>query len=399
MAGRKATKYPGVYERAASAQTFKGKPDIAFDIAYRHEGRKVWEKVGWLSEGYSAQLAADIRSERIRSKRHGEELPHQKKRAVTFGELAAKYLKWSAANKTRKGIDDQSRYDCHLKRFADNRLDEISPFDLEKLKSDMGKAKMAPKTIAHCLGLIRSMYNRAAAWNLYQGPNPVAKVKMPVVQNARDRFLSFEEAEILLTELKRNPRYKNAYKPLEDPKLHDIALLSLHTGARASEIFNLKGQDIDFQNGLITLRDTKNTETRYAPMTAKAREVLKARRPDNPSAHVFTDGSGRRIKEVSNAFERVIERLKFNEGVADPRQRVCFHTLRHSFASWLAIQGTPILTIARLMGHKSISMSERYSHLSPDHKRDAINGLEAAINGRGERTTHGEPQGGAIGSE
>jgi len=60
---------------------------------------------------------------------------------------------------------------------------------------------------------------------------------------------------------------------------------------------------------------------------------------------------------------------------------VVFHSLRHSFASWLAIQGTPILTIARLMGHKSISMSERYSHLSPDHKKDAVNGLESAING------------------
>ena len=68
----------------------------------------------------------------------------------------------------------------------------------------------------------------------------------------------------------------------------------------------------------------------------------------------------------------------------DARRRVVFHTLRHTFASWLAIQGTPLYTIAKLMGHKSISMSERYAHLSPDHKRDAVNGLEAALNGEGE---------------
>jgi integrase len=90
----------------------------------------------------------------------------------------------------------------------------------------------------------------------------VKKVKMPVVQNARDRFLSMEEADILLAELRRNPRFKKERKDLEDPKLHDIALLSLYTGARASEIFNLRGQDIDFSNGLIALRDSKNTETR-----------------------------------------------------------------------------------------------------------------------------------------
>jgi integrase len=109
-----------------------------------------------------------------------------------------------------------------------------------------------------------------------------------------------------------------------------------------------------------------------------------------PDAYVFTKDVRKskstskdeptKIKEVSNAFERAINRLGWNEGVSDPRQRVVFHTCRHTFASWLAIQGTPIFTIAKLMGHKSIAMSERYSHLSPDHKKEAVNGLEAALN-------------------
>jgi len=227
------------------------------------------------------------------------------------------------------------------------------------------------------------MFNRASDWNFYQGPNPVKKVKMPVVQNARDRFLSVTEANILLKELKRDHRIKKEYRELEDPKLHDIALFSLHSGARASEIFNLKGQDIDFRNGLITLRDTKNGETRYAPMTEAVRQMLMRRAlPDQaPDAYVFTDAKGSKIKEVTNSFQRVVDRLGLNEGVTDTRQKVVFHTCRHTFASWLAIQGTPLYTIAKLMGHKSISMSERYSHLSPDHKRDAVNGLEAALNG------------------
>jgi integrase len=206
---------------------------------------------------------------------------------------------------------------------------------------------------------------------------------MPTVQNARDRFLSVEEADRLLTELKRDPRYPKEYRPLKDPKLHDITLLSLHTGARASEIFNLQGRDIDSSTGLLSLRDTKNTETRYAPMTGSVREMLKHRTPADPNAYVFTDAKGRKIKEVSNAFERAVDRLGFNVGVKDSRQMVVFHTCRHTFASWLAIQGTPLHTIARLMGHKSISMSERYSHLSPEHKREAVEGLEAAINSNG----------------
>jgi len=374
------TKFKGVYQRPLLEKLFKGKPDMCFYITYKSMGKKIWEKAGLASEGYSKKLAEQIRSERLRSIRHGEELPKQKQKVPTFKVLADKYLIWSAANKNRAGIEDRSRYSNHLKdRFDDKRLDEISPFALEKMKTDMTKQGIAPKTIAHCLGLIRAMYNKANAWTLYDGTNPVKKVKLPTAQNARDRFLSFEEADTLLKELRRNQRYKNKYVELENPALHDMAIVSLNTGARASEIFNIKGQNIDFNNGVITLRDTKNTETRYAYMTDALREIFKRRIPADGNHYLFTDANGGKIREVSNAFERVVHRLKMNEGTTDARQKVVFHSLRHTFASWLAIQGTPIYTIAKLMGHKSIAMSERYSHLSPDHKKQAIMNLEKAI--------------------
>ncbi len=379
---RDRTKYQGVYQRPLSGQ----KNDIVFDITFRLDGRKVWEKVGKASEGYSAKLAAEIRGERIRSKRHGEELPQQKKKTIHFKELAKKYLKWAESNKNRKGIEDKSRYENHLKdRFDDKRLDEITSFDIERLKAEMSKATsnhgktVAPKTISHCLALLRAMYNKAVDWNLYQGDNPVKNVKKPTVQNARNRFLSMKEVDLLLVSLKRNHHIKDKCVELEDPKLHDMALISLHTGARAGEIFNLKGADVDLQNDLLVFRDTKNKETRYAPMTEAVKNVLKKRVPDDLSAYVFTGRDGKKITEVSNAFQRVVDDMGLNKGVTDPRQRVVFHTLRHTFASWLAIQGTPIYTIAKLMGHKSISMSERYAHLSPDHKKEAIKNLEAGL--------------------
>jgi integrase len=99
--------------------------------------------------------------------------------------------------------------------------------------------------------------------------------------------------------------------------------------------------------------------------------------PDNTNEYIFTDKDGKKIKEVSNAFQRIVDDLGFNDDVKDSRQRVVFHTCRHTFASWLAIQGTPLYTIAKLMGHKSIVMSERYAHLSPDHKKDAVNSMSA----------------------
>jgi len=85
------------------------------------------------------------------------------------------------------------------------------------------------------------------------------------------------------------------------------------------------------------------------------------------------------IKKVPNSFFSVINRLGWNEGIEDRRQRATFHTLRHTYASWLAIQGTSILTIKELLGHKTLAMTERYSHLIPDVKQDAVKKMEEAF--------------------
>jgi hypothetical protein len=75
---RALTKYPGVYSRKSQARTHEGKADVCFDITYKKDGRKVWEKVGWASEGYSAKMATQVRGERLRAIRHGQELPNER---------------------------------------------------------------------------------------------------------------------------------------------------------------------------------------------------------------------------------------------------------------------------------------------------------------------------------
>lgn len=379
MAGRERTKYTGVYRRVSEKTALNGKPDICFDITYKLEGKKIWEKTGWLSEGYSEKLANDIRAERVRSIRHGLDLPKQRAKAPFFKDVWKKYETWAKSNKRAR--DDISRYNNHLKdRFGDTRMNEISAFDLERLKSELLKEGLAPATVKHCLVLIRQIYNKAFTWNLYKGGNPVKGVKMPTVQNQRTRFLSHEEANTLLDKLKAMPT----------PTLHDIALLSLHTGLRAGEIFNLRGNDLDFKNDLIRVTDPKNKITRHAYMTGAVKDMLKNREPDKPEGLVFPARNGKKIENVSKSFRQVIKDLKFNEDVTDRRQRVTFHTLRHTFASWLALQGESLITIKEMLGHKSTAMTERYSHLIPDHKKAAAARLEAAFNNGNDKTADTE---------
>lgn len=379
MSKRTGTLYPGVYQREAAGRTFKGKPDIGFDITYHHEGKKTWERVGWLSDGYSARLAADVLAERKRSIRHGDELPKDKQSAPCLEEVAKKYFEWAEVNHTRKGKDSRIRYDVHLKDLlGEKRLNEISSFDLERLKADLLKKELAPATVRHCLVLVRAMFNKAIAWNFYQGSNPVKKVKLPTLQNQRTRFLSHDEAARLLDSLRINPQIKNPKKLLtaKPTALHDLCLLSLHTGMRAGECFALKGQDIDIANGIITIRDPKNKTTRHAYMTEAVRAMLERRKPQKPSALLFPNKKGKETQQISQAFQRTANKLGFNKGVKDRREMITFHSLRHSFASWLALQGETLQTIGELLGHKGLTMTKRYSHLLPDHKRRATVALE-----------------------
>jgi integrase len=225
------------------------------------------------------------------------------------------------------------------------------------------------------------VFNKAVLWGLYEGSNPVKGVKLPKLQNQRERFLTYDEASLLLDELKVDQsRTKNPGEK-KDPQLHDMALLSLHCGLRAGEIFNLKGQDFDFNNGLINISDSKNKESRKAFMTNAVREALSKRIPESPDEYIFKDRRhGGKINQISAVFGRTVNRLEFNNGIADPRHKITFHTLRHSFASWLCLQGEQLLTIKDLLGHKTLAMTTRYAHLMPEYKRQATLNLEKAFN-------------------
>lgn len=364
---RRRTRYQGVYERESGVRSFRGRPDICFDITYKRDGKKMWEKAGWLSEGYSAKLAADVRADRVRSIHHGEELPRKNKKVITFKDLAMRYLKWARENKSDRGEHDHGRYENHLEALGEKRLDEISSFDLERLKNELTKSGLAPATVKHCLVLIRQMFNKATAWGLYKGANPIKGVKLPTLQNQRERFLSYAEADTLLTALKE--------RSLD---CHDMAMISLYCGLRAGEIFNLRANDLDFRNDIITVFEAKaGTRKAFMPETLKA--MLKGRTTEAPDGFIFSQAtSGDRYREVPKGYREIADKL-FNKGIKEPRQRVTFHTLRHSFASWLALQGESLVTIRELLGHRSFAMTQRYAHLIPDERRRATVKLEKAF--------------------
>ncbi|TVQ96313.1 MAG: site-specific integrase [Desulfovibrionales bacterium] len=227
----------------------------------------------------------------------------------------------------------------------------------------------SPRTCEYVLAVTRQLFNQAANLGIYDGKNPVSSVKKPKVANERKRFLTHTEAEELLAVVKDHSE-----------QLHDICLLSLRAGLRAGEIFNLQWADVDFARGTLLVRDPKLRPDRTAYMTSEVRDMLK-RQPRIGSAGgelVFKDTNGNQLQEISHTFDRVVTSLGLNDGITDRRHKLVFHSLRHSFASQLVEGGVHLHVVRELLGHSTLKMTERYSHVGTGQARRAVQGLDTA---------------------
>lgn len=386
------TKFRGVRYREGVKKNGDVRKDRYYTIRYKLNGKDKEEALGWESEGWTENKAAlklaelkenqrtgigektlaekrEASAERDRVKQEAEE--QIKKENISFDSVFKKYIEQSSRDKKKRTYEVERTFSQKwlIPLLGELPIKNISPFILEKLKKQMVDAGKAPKTIRHVLAIIQQVFNYARNHDLYNGDNPVSKVKKPSEDNRRSRFLSHEEAALLLDALQQ-----------VSSTTHNMALLSLHCGLRAGEIFSLTWNDIDFRNGTILIKDTKSGRNRNAVMTSAVRKMFEQRTNHKTSDIVFPSRIGTRMEEVSHTFDRVVTKLGFKANIKDRRQKVVFHTLRHTYASWLVMSGVDLYTVQRLMGHSTISMTERYSHLAPDHLKKAVSKLEDSIN-------------------
>lgn len=164
------------------------------------------------------------------------------------------------------------------------------------------------------------------------GPCPAMEVKKPKINNSRMRFLTHEETRLLPDAIRQKSEscFRNC-------------VLAVNCGLRAGEIFNLKWQDANPKDGTLFIKGAKGGQSRYAFMTNQVKELFAELTPGKPDEYVFKDIlNGGKIRRVSNVFQRTVKELGFNEGITDSRNKVVFHTLRHTFASKLAGNGVDL---------------------------------------------------------
>jgi len=309
-------------------------------------------------DGASAELAARIEVER-------KQVEHKN---ITFGDYFNNvYTPLQVANEKKSVNREKSLYIYHLKSvLAKMTFHEIKPFHVEKVKRNMLNKGQAPRSIHYALSLIRQIWNQAVRDDITEIQHPVSKVSKPKINNKRERFFSEEEEALLLGELGRC-----------SPITFDMSIMSLDTGARWSELAKLKWSQVDLTAETVRLIGTKAGDNRTAHVvTNRVLDMLKRRNKERVSEYVFPAKDGGQQDQVNRVCYRTIKKLGLNDGVEDRRLRLSFHSFRHTCASRLAIAGVPLYTIKEVMGHHSITMTERYAHLMPSVMRDALKMLE-----------------------
>jgi integrase len=224
------------------------------------------------------------------------------------------------------------------------------------------KVPRSPSTVVRYLAVLSHAFTMAVREYCWLDDNPMRRVTKPKEPRGRVRFLSDDERAHLL----------DACRSSRCPYLYAVVVLALSTGMRHGEIMNLRWSDVDLLKGRIILHDTKNGERRNVPLTGHAHHEMeklsKVRRIDTALVFPNTNfGEKARPYEIRKSWNTALKKAE----IEDFR----FHDLRHSTASYLAMNGATLSEIAEVLGHKTLQMVKRYAHLSEAHTASVVRAM------------------------
>jgi integrase len=298
----------------------------------------------------------------------------ERKEAPTLKAFASRFIAEYAEAERQKPSSiaaKRTTLEAHLiPLFGDKKLDEISDADVQQLKVQL--KSRAPKTVNNQLTTLSMILKKAVEWKVIDRvPCTIRLLKVP---KGNPPFYDFEQYARLVEQAKT------------DWRAHLIVLLGGVAGLRLGEMMALEWSDIDFTVGLagqITVARSewkaevtmpKGGRIRHVPMTTELAAALRGyRHLRNRRVLVQDDGSSVTMKVIQNHAKRAATRAHVKAGV---------HILRHTFCSHLAMKGAPARTIQELAGHVDLSTTQRYMHLTPSAKHEAIRLLESPNAGR-----------------
>ena len=352
---RVSTEYSGVYFVKLANQ------DQSFFIRYKRNGKSVEEKAGRSNQGWNAEKAYQLRTERMSgTSAAGNELQSNSdllsQQDWTFSKIFSEYLR--LRNKLKGRANDIYRFKNYLeKEFANITPSCVTQDDIERFKHNLQNRELKPATIRHVLELLRRLANFAAKNNLCSGLS--FKIQMPKVENYKTEELTNAQLQKLMQVLEEE----------SDIQVSNLVRLALYTGMRRGELFNLNWGDIDFYNKTITVKSDNKGDQPTIPLNEMAEKVLvEHAHTEKGSKFVFPGRGGKKRTEC----KRPLLRIRKKAGLPDDFR--ILQGLRHVYASMLVSSGKVDLeTLQSLLTQKSPLMTQRYAHLLDESRTNSEN--------------------------
>jgi site-specific recombinase XerD len=311
----------------------------------------------------------------IREGRHFE-ISEAKKR--TLSDLIAKY-RAEVLPRLRSAETRAIHLDWWASALGDYTLADIRPpriLEARKTLADKPTprgTRLSPSTINRYCSTLSHCFSWAMKELQWVNDNPLMKIRPFKEPPGITRFLSDAERDALLAAAKA-----------QGNDLYFILVLLLSTGARRNEIMRLRWPEVNFKQGTVTFLQTKSGKVRHVPVTGTALQVLKdlaaERKLKNPQGLVFP-GTTAATKDKPLAIENIFRAALKSAGI---EEKTRIHDLRHSAGSYMVMAGIDLRTVQEILGHHSVTVTERYAHLARAHVEDASGKLDKAMFGGGQ---------------
>ncbi len=303
------------------------------------------------------QLNIDELAEKLIEKLGGS-LPE-----VTLQIFIDEYLSFVKRNRAAKTYEGVRLVCKHLLRYFSplRKIDTIKLKDAEGLLDSL--KKNAPKGIYNYHRTLRAMWNKGIQWN-YLRENPFTKIKLQKRQNQKPVYVTEDLMLVILPNI-------------EAKVVRDFVVMAFYTGCRLGELVNLTWEDVNIKEGLLTIGNTsfqtKSRKQRIVPIHPKVQQVLIKRFPKvirKQKHYVFckSNGCGFTGDYFSRRFKRACRKAGVDEGNH-------FHCLRHGAATRMIVNGAPVPSVQRILGHANIQTTMLYTHPDIDDLRAAVNKL------------------------
>ncbi|MHC9544598.1 MAG: tyrosine-type recombinase/integrase [Vulcanimicrobiota bacterium] len=320
-------------------------------------GKRMRESTGITNKEQAEECLAKRKSEATDGK-----FGIQRPKKVLYNDFVKEFLSHCKSQKKPKTF---RFYKMTIKSigdtFQDLPLSEITPPLIEKYK-DKRLKQVSPSTVNRELATLKRLFNLAVEWDKAT-VNPMKKVKMLKEPDCRLRYLEPEQFSHLMRTIRR-------------PYLKVAVMIAVHTGLRKGEILALTKDRIDLKRRFISVTETrdfdgeinspKNNRRRAVPINDELLPVLNEWVENLDGENLFN------VLDFRQAFNRACKAA----GIANFH----FHDLRHTFGSQLVMEGVDVVTVREFMGHASINTTMRYTQVSEEHKREAINRLSRKFN-------------------